>query len=79
MTKPKAEAERGIGPFWKVWVCLHGSVVHLASRTEPVVRLRACLGGSRLAGLDLIHDTEHGDTVGFIDWSAVTAVTWRRA
>jgi hypothetical protein len=43
------------------------------------VRLRACLGGSRLAGLDLIHDTEHGDTVGFIDWPAVTAVTWRRA
>ena len=62
---------------WRVRVCLHGAILHLASRTEPLIVMNA----GRIANveMDLISDTEHGDSIGFIDWSAVTAVTWRRA
>jgi hypothetical protein len=77
MTKPKTVDECGIGPFWKVRVCLHGAILHLASRTEPVLRMSD--GRPAAVELDPIVDTEHGDTIGFIDWPVVTAVTWRKA
>jgi hypothetical protein len=65
-------------PFWKIRVCLPGSIIHLVSRTEPIVRMH----DGRVADVDmtLVTDTpDDGDAVGFIDWQAAVAVTWRAA
>ena len=68
MTKPWTEDECGIGPFYRVRVTLPGSgLIHLASRTEPVVHMQD--GKVAVVELELIEGTEHGDTLGFIDWS----------
>ena len=77
MTKPKSADQCGIGEYYKVRLHLPGGVMHLASSIEPKVHMR----NGRVADveLDLIIDTEHGDTIGFIDWGVVTAVAWRRA
>ena len=77
MTKPSNATERGLAPHWKVRVVLPGAILHLCSRTEP--RMRISAGRFAHVAMDLVTDTEHGDTMGFIDWSAVVAVTWRFA
>jgi hypothetical protein len=77
VTKPKTEIESGIGPHWKVRVVFQGALLHLVSRTEPVVRTTG--GKVTDVAMSPIEGTEHGDTLGFVDWSAVVAVTWRRA
>ena len=77
MTKAKTEADCGIGPFWKVRVFFTGGGLHLASRTEPVMHMQD--GKVASVDLDLIEGTEHGDTVGFVDWTAAVMVTWRKA
>jgi hypothetical protein len=63
MTKPTNEDTE----FWRVRVCLPGSIIHLASKTEPQVEFR----DGRVANvkMNLIPGAEYGDTVGFIDWS----------
>jgi hypothetical protein len=79
MPKP-AYAPADIGPFWRVRVCLPGSFIHLASRTEPLIKSNPTAGGpKRQVEMDLIEGTEHGDNVGFIDWDAVIALTYRFA
>lgn len=62
---------------WKVRVVLHGAVLHVLSKSEPVV----LFDNGHLAGvqMDLVRRTGRGDDVGYIDWSAVVAVTWRTA
>ena len=63
-------------PLWRVRVCLPGSIIHLTSSTEPVVRMFN--GRIYDVAMDLITvGTECGDTIGFIDWPAVVALTWR--
>ena len=78
MTKP-AYAPEDIGPFWRVRVCLPGSIIHLASRTEPKVWRHCGDGPLDRVEMDLLEGTEHGDNLGFINWSAVLAVTYRFA
>ena len=57
---------------YKVRVVISGAaVLHLASATEPLCDEQGQWHAEWLA------DSEKGDTVGFIDWSAVSAVTWR--
>tara|TARA_B100001105_G_scaffold236652_1_gene212595 strand:+ start:2835 stop:3005 length:171 start_codon:yes stop_codon:yes gene_type:complete len=52
-------------------------MLHFLAKTEPVVvRDGAALMDVRM---DCITDTEHGDALGFIDWTSVSAVTWRYA
>lgn len=77
MPKPISASERGLPAFWKIRLTIPGSLIHLASRTEPVLRFE----NGRPVGMDanLIEGTDQGDTVGFIDWAAVAAVTWRIA
>jgi hypothetical protein len=65
--KPTTSKRAGRGrPNWRVRVSFNGSIIHLTSFTEPVGRV-----GN-------VNTPESGDTVGFIDWPAVVAVTWRR-
>ena len=54
------------------------AILHLASRTEPTVHLGA---NGQPVGVDWepIGGPDYGDTSGYIDWSAVTAVSWRWA
>ncbi len=62
--------------FWKVRVCPPGSILHLASTTEPVVELDEH-GRVRNVAMTPLGGGNYGDTVGFIDWPAIIAVTWR--
>ena len=51
--------------------------MHVLSKIEPVVYYSEGIISS--VEIDYITDTEHGDTVGFIDWKEVSALTWRYA
>ena len=74
---PKKEtAEEPGPPLWRVRVCLPGSIVHLTSRTEPDPYMFN--GRIHSVTMELVTDTPgSGDTIGFIDWPAVVALTWR--
>jgi hypothetical protein len=61
--------------FYRVRVVLPGALFNLASRTPPVVHQKA--GRVTKVVAEWLTDPEQGDTVGFIDWTAVVAVTWR--
>jgi hypothetical protein len=74
MPKPISAHEQGLDPHYKIRVVLPGAILHLASWTEPKI---LDWDGNRIE-TDWINDHRYGDTVGFIDWPAVLAVTWRR-
>jgi hypothetical protein len=57
-------------------VCLPGSLLHLTSLTEPVVHMASGRVHSVMMELETTAP-ESGDTVGFIDWPAVTGLMWR--
>lgn len=61
---------------WKVRIWIKGSgVMHVLSRTEPAVDAN---NGRVLAiEMDIITGTEHGDTIGFVCFDEVAAVSWR--
>jgi hypothetical protein len=63
---------------YKLRVVVEGAIIHALSTTEPAV-LRGPSG--ELVGLDWtpILGTDHGDTLGFVRWADVSAVSWRRA
>jgi hypothetical protein len=77
LAKARTKTAAGDGqPLWKVRVCLPGSMLHLVSQTEPVIHMHC----GRIADISAswVTDTaDAGDTIGFIDWPAVVAVTWR--
>jgi hypothetical protein len=77
MTKPKTAAEIGFR-CWKVRVVVPNAVLHVLSRTEPKVLIAA---DGRIASVDWDPVSGHndGDTIGYVQWSAVTAVSWREA
>jgi len=79
VSKAKTAKDMGLGEAWKVRVHMRGSgMIHVLSRTEPEVEL----GVTGLVGQlcwEPIVDTAHGDTIGYINWDEVSAVTWRRA
>ena len=73
MTKPIKATEHGLEPHYKVRVVLPGAIVHLASWDQP----QNDQLDDEMWSADWIDDSEYGDTIGFIDWSEVRAVTWR--
>ena len=75
MTRAIKASEIGLASHYKVRVSLPGSLVHLASMSEPVI---VTLHG-RVADVTAswISDHEYGDTIGYIDWQAVIGITWR--
>lgn len=58
-------------PHFKVRLVFPGAVIHVASWTEPE---RSAFGGW---SADWITDWRYGDTIGELDWSLLTAITWR--
>ncbi len=78
MTRAIRASEHGLEPHWKVRVVLPGAILHLAARTEPVVSSNPLDGGALSdVDADWITDPDYGDTLGFIDWTKVAAITWR--
>jgi hypothetical protein len=73
----KAAKTENTGPaVWRVRVCLPGSIIHLTSLTEPAVHMRD--GRISDVSMELVTSApESGDTIGFIDWPVVVALTWR--
>lgn len=61
---------------WRVRVAVTGGMFYLASAIEPTVRIGP---DGRIMDIDAVwlKNPDEGDTLGFVDWSAVSAVTWR--
>ena len=53
-----------------------GAILHLASDTEPE-RIGPPLFGAGEWTAKWLDDPDKGDTIGFINWTEVVAVTWR--
>jgi hypothetical protein len=64
-------------PCWKVRLVIGGAIVHLLSKTEPVPVIES--GFLTNCRLSLIEGTNHGDSLGFIRWASVDALSWRMA
>lgn len=78
MSKPKRANDCNLCGHWKVRIYIKGcGLLHVLSKTEPIVKTAA--HGVDSVDIEYITDTEHGDTVGYIDWREVGAVTWRYA
>jgi hypothetical protein len=77
VTKRITATEHGLAPHWKVRVVIPGAILHLASKIEPCPVYQ----DGRLTNVeaDWLTSPEYGDTVGYIDWPVVTALTWRYA
>jgi hypothetical protein len=76
MPKAVSASELGLEPHYKVRVVLPGAILHLASRTQPTIR-RHYDDGRGVWDADWIDDHRYGDSIGFIDWSQLVAITWR--
>lgn len=78
MSAPKRANDINVAPCWKVRVVMRGGgLLHLLSKDEPVVH---CEDGVLVrADMELICGTEHGDTIGYINWREVGALSWRFA
>jgi hypothetical protein len=77
VTKAKKAAEPGVEGY-RVRIVMHAALLHVLSATEPVVTVSAS-GQVTTVSWTAIEGTEHGDTIGFIRWSEVTAISWRKA
>jgi hypothetical protein len=77
MTKPIKAQEQGLQPHYKVRVVIPGAVLHLAARTEPEVKVDGYGALQHVKADWYVNDPGYGDTAGYIDWTAVRAVTWR--
>lgn len=73
MTPARQRAhERGLMPHYKVRVVVGNFALHFASWDEPTFDHE-----SNAWGADWIKHPEYGDEMGYIDWSAISAITWR--
>lgn len=81
MPRAMKASEPGLESHYKVRVVLPGVILHLASSTAPELRWGSDIGleGAPLEAVDAewIEDADYGDTIGFIDWAKVVAITWR--
>ena len=73
MTKPISASQLGLKPHYRVRVVLPNPLLHLASWTEPKIDQDLT---TRVEG-DWIDDHQYRDSIGLINWEAITAITWR--
>ncbi len=76
--KVSAPPKRDLSLLWRVRLAVSGLAIHCLSSTEPSAE-RDATGALVSLKWSPVSGTQDGDTVGFIDWRAVTAVSWRRA
>lgn len=67
--------QAGLTPHYRVQVALSDVLLHFASWSPPVLQYQ--MGELVDVSADWITDSDYGDTIGYIDWTAVTDVTWR--
>jgi hypothetical protein len=65
--------------YFAVRVVLPGALLHFAARTEPTIEQTFLSGRLRIDQVhaEWIDDPNIGDTIAYIDWHAVTAISWR--
>jgi len=64
---------------WKVRISMRGGgLLHMLSKTEPTADIDNN-GNLKSLAMEPVTDTEHGDTLGFIDLKEVAAISWRIA
>lgn len=61
--------------FYRVRITIPGALIHLAALHEP----RVTTEDGHVTNVDADWIDELGDTIGYIDWTHVVAITWRRA
>jgi hypothetical protein len=69
-----------LAPHYKITIALPGGLLHVASWNLPLVNHDTWLTGmDKITGVDAdwILDSDYGEAIGWIDWSAVQAITWR--
>jgi len=71
--------------IYKIRVVFHGGTIHLVSSTEPKMKTSEawddCGLGERLSAppeFDWTPVEGSGDMIGYIDWTTVCAVSWRK-
>lgn len=80
MPRAKRAKAMGLAPCWKIRICMRGgTVIHALSKSEPTVVYDDYGQNITRLRFSPIRDTEHGDTIGHIDWADVSAITWRFA
>lgn len=73
-----AKGAREIGyECYKVRIFIGGGTIFVISETEPKVQIDK--GSIRGLEWKPIFGSEHGDTLGFIRWEEVSAISWRKA
>lgn len=65
-------------PIYKIRVVVSGSLIHTASLTEPIIHTN---DEGRIERVDITpaEPGVFGDVLGWVDWTRVSAVTWRQA
>jgi hypothetical protein len=82
MTARITASKAGLKPHYKVRVVVPGVILHLASWDEPHREYSRAVIPTPVDSVwhaDWIDDPDYGDTIGFIDWDSVAAITWRYA
>ncbi len=78
MTRVREMKGLGLRAHYKVrLVTRGGALLHLATEREPNVCWAQDDVSAALKDAGLIEDYRYGDTLGFIDDDAVSALTWR--
>lgn len=80
MARKQDEMTAANGPViehYKVTIGVGPTRIYVLSKIEPVITRND--DGIMHVELDVISGTEHGDTIGFIRWPAITSISWRKA
>jgi hypothetical protein len=78
VTRAIKACQVGLDPHWKVRLVIRGALIHAASRTEPQIESVTVLGTvERVVHGDWIEHPDYGDTIGYVDWRELSAVSWR--
>lgn len=70
-------SESGQEPHYRVRVVLPNALLFFASRTEPKVRMSAHPNVIAEVVAEWIEHPDYGDSIGYVQWGQVSAVTWR--
>jgi hypothetical protein len=78
---PDFDAPTKLASHYKITIALPCGLLHVASWNMPIVRTSDVMTGiERISYVDAdwITDPDYGESIGWIDWSIVQAITWRR-
>ena len=65
-------------PGFKVRIHMRSAVIHAFSTTLPVITMEEDSNKPKHIAITQDINSGYGDTIGFIDWSEVSGVTWKK-